>query len=141
MPAADACRSRRGQSMVGRTASDIAQRIDRLFRGEFGGQKSGNFRLLADDFRALAKRSRIEDSVFKDIAAALFKNHRRVLARSGTYYVVAAENTVLRWREAPVAIVRKEAARKLMTAATKTVKAATGLSPQAAWPFPASQKP
>ena len=104
-------------------------RDDRLYRTEFAEKKSGNFRLSADAFRALADRGRIEGSVFKAVAAALLKDHRLVLAQAGPYHAVASEVVILRWREPPVAVVRKAAKGKAV------------LSQKAAWPFPATSKP
>jgi hypothetical protein len=130
--------------MTPRTPSEIAARLARIYAAEFGGKKGQPFSLSLDEFRRLAGRQQVKQSIYQQIGEALLKNHAQLLIRADSFVAVVSTSSVLRWREVPGPTVTAECRKRIEPHADGTRSPAptkTTLNPAAAWPFPKDDKP
>lgn len=131
---------------------EVALRISRIFYSEFENRTRGSFLITRDDFRILADRVLLKETVIGRTSDALLKNHGLILGRTTNDFFVALESTVLKWRLVPMSVIHKEAKKKPVTVAASNTqsKAKTGVQgsiknrkksdPAAVWPFPTGSR-
>jgi hypothetical protein len=79
--------------------SEIAEKLGALYEKEFGGKKSGRYRIPAKVLRDLAGRRRLYEDDIRNISRALVERGF-ILIDMDSFYVVMSANAFVNYRRA-----------------------------------------
>lgn len=79
--------------------SRVAERLAALHEKDFGGKKSGRYRIPAKLVRQLAKRRRLYEADIRDLARELFERGY-ILIDMESFYIVMSANAFVNYRRA-----------------------------------------
>lgn len=77
--------------------SETAEKLGTLYEKEFGGKKSGRYRIPAKILRDLAGRKRLYEDDIRDLSRALVERGF-ILIDMDSFYVVMSINTFVNYR-------------------------------------------
>ncbi len=119
-----------------RPATEVADRLSRLHAEEFAGTRQKQIlRVSPEAFYLISGRKQLRASKYREIAAALLRQHQLILGRANDYFLLLPASIAARdWPLLPLTAARREVRRKPPALAAPPLPEAPIV--RAVWPFP-----